>query len=425
MAPKKQQKKGRAEAPVETIFQLLVSLGVAPDRVWRRVLVSGRTRFSELHDLLQVVMGWGDEHEHQFLVHGKHYGPEEQEGEPRLHDERKPSLASRLEVGDELHYLYDFDDSWEHLIKVEAELPLDPAQVYPVCIAGALACPPEGCGGIYGYMDIADGLLAPERDPDLDDAYGDFDPYDFSVSDVNEELHGKPVSAPRDGAIDPALSELAAALSAAVKTWWLASERDAEPARVESDAALASALSRAVAAHSSPAAQLQALDEACADRLRLWLAHVPIDLAEVGQPGRGLALIDELRPLTLPDHPRAIRAAVYATAGQTASAKAELDALLAECGRDPKSLLTAALLLVDLKEWGPAEALLREHLEGELTGDERAFASAVLVDLLRETGRVEEAEDLESEMAALAEDEALDDEELDDEMEEELEDDRS
>jgi hypothetical protein len=424
MAPKKQQKKGHAEAPVETIFQLLVSLGEPPDRVWRRVLVSSRTRFSELHTLLQLVMGWGDEHEHQFLVHEKHYGPDEQDAEPRIYDERKPSLASRLEVGDEFHYLYDFGDSWEHLIKVEAELPLAAGQVYPVCIAGCLACPPEDCGGIYGYMDIADGLLAPERDPELEDAYGDFDPYDFSVSKTNEELHGQPVSAPRDGAIDPALSELAEVAAAAVKTWWLASERDAVAARVESDATLASALCRTVVAHPSSAAQLKAIDEACADRLRLWLAHVPIDLAEVGQLERGLALVDELGPLALPDHPRAIRAALYATAGQTASAKTELDALLVECARDPKSLLTAALLLVDLKEWSPAEALLNEHLEGELSSDERAFASAVLVDLLRETGRVEEAEELEAEMAELAELEGLDDEVAEEDEEEELEDDR-
>ena len=162
MAPKKQQKKGHAEAPVETIFQLLVSLGEPPDRVWRRVLVSSRTRFSELHTLLQLVMGWGDEHEHQFLVHEKHYGPDEQDAEPRIYDERKPSLASRLEVGDEFHYLYDFGDSWEHRITVTRVRQGDPDIAYPRYLGGCGAGPPEDCGGVPGFYD----LLGARADPD-------------------------------------------------------------------------------------------------------------------------------------------------------------------------------------------------------------------------------------------------------------------
>ena len=31
----------------------------------------------ELHDVLQVVMGWEDSHPHQFIVRGTYYGPQD------------------------------------------------------------------------------------------------------------------------------------------------------------------------------------------------------------------------------------------------------------------------------------------------------------------------------------------------------------
>ena len=40
---------------------------------------------------------------------------------------------------------------------------MDPKKVYPVCIGGSGACPPEDCGGPHGYLerrDEADGYDA-------------------------------------------------------------------------------------------------------------------------------------------------------------------------------------------------------------------------------------------------------------------------
>ena len=33
----------------------------------------------ELHDVLQVVMGWEDSHLHQFIIRGAYYGPQDSE----------------------------------------------------------------------------------------------------------------------------------------------------------------------------------------------------------------------------------------------------------------------------------------------------------------------------------------------------------
>lgn len=88
-------------------------------------------------------------------------------------------------------YEYDFGDSWEHQILVEKILPPEPGGQYPVCLAGKRACPPEDCGGIWGY----DELLETIRDP-LHEEYesmmewlgGSFDPEEFDDDLVNRLL---------------------------------------------------------------------------------------------------------------------------------------------------------------------------------------------------------------------------------------------
>jgi Plasmid pRiA4b ORF-3-like protein len=44
------------------IFQLKVQLREVRPPVWRRVLVPGEMSLAELHEVLQVAMGWTDSH---------------------------------------------------------------------------------------------------------------------------------------------------------------------------------------------------------------------------------------------------------------------------------------------------------------------------------------------------------------------------
>jgi hypothetical protein len=53
------------------VYQLRVWLrGVSP-MVWRRLLVRGDATLADLHETLQVALGWTDTHLHRFRIHGR------------------------------------------------------------------------------------------------------------------------------------------------------------------------------------------------------------------------------------------------------------------------------------------------------------------------------------------------------------------
>jgi hypothetical protein len=56
--------------------------------------------------------------------------------------------AFQFRVGEHFLYEYDFHDCWEHHIRLERILPIDPKRIYPVCIGGKRSAPPEDCGGV-------------------------------------------------------------------------------------------------------------------------------------------------------------------------------------------------------------------------------------------------------------------------------------
>jgi Plasmid pRiA4b ORF-3-like protein len=63
------------DAPTTPIvYQLKVALiGISP-MIWRRLQVSGDSTLADLHYILQIAMGWSDDHLNQFTIHGKQYG---------------------------------------------------------------------------------------------------------------------------------------------------------------------------------------------------------------------------------------------------------------------------------------------------------------------------------------------------------------
>jgi hypothetical protein len=177
------------------VHQLKISLrGVSKPPVWRRVAVPADITLAELHEVILGAMGWHGGHLHVFSAGWEEYGtPDPGLGHA---DDAAVRLLELLAVpGDKLRYTYDFGDDWEHDILLEEVLPEAPGSTYPSCVAGRGACPPEDCGGPWGYADLKEILADPghEQHQDMLDWLGldsgeEFDPRAFSIDAVNARL---------------------------------------------------------------------------------------------------------------------------------------------------------------------------------------------------------------------------------------------
>jgi hypothetical protein len=122
-----------------------------------------------------------------------YYGTPHPDFSFEVKNEKNVSLRQVVaKVKDKLIYEYDFGDSWEHELLVEKILLPEAGKRYPVCLTGKRACPPEDCGGIWGYTSFLDAIhdpQHPEHDEMLEWVGGPFDPEAFDLDEVNQELH--------------------------------------------------------------------------------------------------------------------------------------------------------------------------------------------------------------------------------------------
>jgi hypothetical protein len=174
------------------IYQLKITLRDSRPPIWRRVQVASDTTLGTLHQIIQDVMGWTNSHLHSFAIQGVEYGHPMPEFDFEVHDEQQVKLKQVIS-GEKFKFLYTYDmgDDWEHEILVEKVLSSTPDVVYPVCLTGKRACPPEDCGGVWGYTEFLETIQNPshpEHDSMVEWVGGAFDPNAFDPQEINELL---------------------------------------------------------------------------------------------------------------------------------------------------------------------------------------------------------------------------------------------
>ena len=173
-----------------SIISLKVTLRGTKPPVWRRLLAPASMTLADLHEAIQAAMGWEGGHLHVFDIDGRSYG--DRSAVDDVADEKRMTLdgVRRSSVA-RFAYTYDFGDDWEHTITIEKTLPAAQGRTYPACIAGKRACPPEDCGGPWGYQELLDIVADPahpERAERLEWLGEEFDPEEFSLVGVNSIL---------------------------------------------------------------------------------------------------------------------------------------------------------------------------------------------------------------------------------------------
>jgi hypothetical protein len=157
------------------VLQFRIELLEIEPLIWRRIQVPSDYNFWDLHVAIQDSMGWLDYHLHHFEMKGKGKRNEALIGIPDfegIDDSQEifpgweiPVIDYFNDLGIEAKYFYDYGDSWVHNIKLEGYIYRERNIKYPICTGGERACPPEDCGGVYGYDNVVK-TLSDLKNPD-------------------------------------------------------------------------------------------------------------------------------------------------------------------------------------------------------------------------------------------------------------------
>lgn len=185
----------------KTLQLKIIIEGITP-KIWRRFLVKDNISFQDLHNIIQIVMGWENYHMFEFCVGDETITSDEEGFNPaegmfkqlfnssefhkmleqqdlkkgsasldvnklnKILEEQKSKKSKPIHnmntkiseliksKGQKFSYLYDFGDNWEHSLIVEKILEGKDVQEMPICLAGERACPPEDCGSVPGYYEL-------------------------------------------------------------------------------------------------------------------------------------------------------------------------------------------------------------------------------------------------------------------------------
>jgi len=135
-------------------YDFEVHLSSCQPRMWRRFLLFPAATFQHLHEAIQDACGWTDSHLFEFT--GSKRSPrnsiaaseylEDSDAPPA----RKVTLASYFKTHRQCGYLYDFGDSWDHVVVLKGKVDL-PENFRRRLIGGERNFPPDDSGGLCGY----------------------------------------------------------------------------------------------------------------------------------------------------------------------------------------------------------------------------------------------------------------------------------
>lgn len=160
--------------------------------IWRRVVIPSTWRLDEVANVLLAAMGWTNSHLHCFVIGEFRYDMVGDWSDGDELDERDFTLRDAFdEVGRTARFEYDFGDGWEHDLLLESVRIATKADRDPYCVAGKRSCPPEDCGGPYGYgelLQLQKSGPKTEWDRERLEWFGDFDPAAFDADEATEAM---------------------------------------------------------------------------------------------------------------------------------------------------------------------------------------------------------------------------------------------
>lgn len=129
-------------------------------KIWRRFLLRSDATFEDLNDAIQESFGWMSCHLWNFTRKGRRGAVIADIGEEDPFEEgagpvaSEVSLASFFQKNQRCLYTYDFGDGWEHEVFCHKRRVEVDEVFWRRLLGGAHACPPENCGGVWGFEEL-------------------------------------------------------------------------------------------------------------------------------------------------------------------------------------------------------------------------------------------------------------------------------
>lgn len=189
-------------------FTLRVALRGIKPTIYRKFNVPSNISLRHLSELIIDLMGWENCHLNQFRKGDNYYAPAYQRegeddfmmgwGRARNYNQEDYALSDLLsEKGKTVEWEYDFGDSWYHEIRLSSIGDYEESEPLVTFVKGEHQCPPEDCGGVWGYLELLElhakrksrkRLTADEKDRlEWYDIDKDYDPTHF------DQAHGAEV----------------------------------------------------------------------------------------------------------------------------------------------------------------------------------------------------------------------------------------
>lgn len=183
-------------------LHLRIKLNRTDLKIWREIRVPSNLTLTALGEVLQDAMGWMHEHLFQFRKGDVYFVDHEQLedsfgfGRFTYKDMDKCTVDDLLtEKGKRVIFEYDFGDSWEHDLWYKGEREYEKEEKPTISyVKGQGACPPEDCGGIWGYEDLLEIKKKKKRTKEERENLewycmdGNFDPEECDDEEIEEMM---------------------------------------------------------------------------------------------------------------------------------------------------------------------------------------------------------------------------------------------
>jgi hypothetical protein len=176
------------------LYQLKIQLKNITPTIFRTVVVPESITFDELHQTIQLAMGWCNYHLYQFIIDRHNYIliPNEEFDFGNTYNAKKYKISDYFStIKKSIVYEYDFGDGWQHTVTLQKIILNTNNTKKAICIKGARSCPPEDCGGPWGYQNLLK-ILASKKGEEYEEMIEwideDFDSEYFDIDEVNADL---------------------------------------------------------------------------------------------------------------------------------------------------------------------------------------------------------------------------------------------